>query len=161
MKKLTTTGLPWLTLSLIVLLLDQLTKKWIITTLTLGESIKLLPFFSLTYTHNYGAAFGMLDHESGWQRWLFVGLALTVTIAIVVWLVRLSREEKITAIALSLILGGAIGNLIDRIAHGYVIDFCHFFVGNWNWYIFNVADVAICVGAGLMLLPPQWFSRKH
>ena len=155
MKKLAHTGLPWLLLTVIVLVLDQVSKKIIVNTMGLDDSINVLPFFSLTYTHNYGAAFGMLSNESGLQRWLFVILASAVTIGIVIWLARLSRQEKLTAIGLSLILGGAIGNLIDRITIGYVIDFCHFFIGNWSWYIFNIADVAICVGAFLMIIPQR------
>jgi len=145
------TGLPWLVLSMVVLILDQLSKQWIVHNLAVGESIELVPFFSLSYTHNYGAAFGMLSHEGGWQRWFFIVLALSVTLFVMVWLARLSRQERITALGLSLLLGGAMGNLIDRIVYGFVIDFCHFHIGDWSWYIFNLADVAICFGAMLLL----------
>lgn len=145
-------NLVWLGIAFLVVVVDQLSKQWVMHTMVFGQSITLLPFFSLYYTDNYGAAFGFLSQESGWQRWFFVLLALTVAVFVAHWLMNLSQKEKVKALGLALLLGGAIGNVIDRIVYGFVVDFFHFHVGNWSWYIFNVADSAICVGAGLLLL---------
>jgi signal peptidase II len=102
--------------------------------------------------HNTGAAFSFLSDAGGWQRWLFAGLAVGMSIVISVWLTRLKPNETFIAIALSLILGGAIGNLVDRLAYGYVIDFLDIYYGNWHWPAFNIADSAITVGVVLMLI---------
>jgi len=144
--------LKWLWLSALVLVLDQASKLAVDATMQLYESIPLLPYFNLTYARNTGAAFSLLAQAGGWQRWLFAGLALGISSVIMVWLKRLQRHETLMAVSLSLILGGAIGNLIDRVAYGYVIDFLHVYYQNWHWPAFNVADSAICIGVGLMLL---------
>jgi len=111
----------WITLA--VLLLDQITKIWVIQNFSLGESVPLLPVFSFTYARNYGAAFSFLGDAGGWQRWLFTGIAIVVTSVMAVWLTRLKRHEWRLSLALVLIIGGAIGNLIDRLTYGYVVDF--------------------------------------
>ena len=152
--------LKWLWVSALVLVLDQASKLAIDATMQLYESIPLLPYFNLTYAHNTGAAFSFLAQAGGWQRWLFAGLALVMSGVIGVWLYRLKSHETLMAISLSLILGGAVGNLIDRVAYGYVIDFLDVYYQNWHWPAFNVADSAICVGVGLMLLESFGVGRK-
>ncbi len=151
----------WLWLSLLVLILDQASKLAIDASMRLYESIPLLPHFNLTYAHNTGAAFSLLAQAGGWQRWLFAGLAVVISGVIYVWLMRLERHETLMAAALSLVLGGAIGNLIDRVAYGYVIDFLDVYYQQWHWPAFNIADSAICIGVGLMLLDNLGVGRKH
>ena len=145
------TMLKWLGLSLLALVLDQVTKLLVDSTMRLYQSIPLLPFFKLTYVHNTGAAFSFLSESGGWQRWFFAGLALVISVVIAVWLSRLEKHETLLAVALSLILGGAVGNLIDRLAYGYVIDFLDVYYGTWHWPAFNIADSAITLGVVLML----------
>lgn len=144
--------LKWLWLSLLVLILDQVSKLAIDTSMQLFESIQLIPGFNLTYVHNTGAAFSLLSQAGGWQRWFFAGLAVIMSSIIAIWLLRLQKHETLMATALSLVLGGAIGNLIDRVAYGYVIDFLDVYYKDWHWPAFNIADSAICIGVGLMLL---------
>ena len=144
--------LKWLWLSALTLLLDQASKLLIDHEMQLFDSIAILPSFNLTYLHNTGAAFSFLHDAGGWQRWLFTGLAIIMSGVIFVWLKRLRNHETFMAIALSLILGGAIGNLIDRIAYGYVIDFLDVYYQDWHWPAFNIADSAICIGVAFMIL---------
>jgi signal peptidase II len=144
--------LKWLWLAVLSLGLDQASKLIIDNVMQLYESRAVFAFFNLTYVHNTGAAFSFLSDAGGWQRWLFAGLAVGMSILISVWLTRLKPNETFIAIALSLILGGAIGNLVDRLAYGYVIDFLDIYYGNWHWPAFNIADSAITVGVVLMLI---------
>ncbi|MEI6336611.1 MAG: signal peptidase II [Methylococcaceae bacterium] len=144
--------LKWLGLSLFAILLDQGTKLAIDGSMKLYQSIPVLPFFKLTYVHNTGAAFSFLSEAGGWQRWFFAGLALAISCVIAVWLARLKPHETLLAVALALVLGGAIGNLIDRLAYGYVIDFLDVYYQTWHWPAFNIADSAITLGVILMLL---------
>jgi signal peptidase II len=144
--------LKWLWLAVLSLGLDQASKLIIDNVMQLYESRAVFAFFNLTYVHNTGAAFSFLSDAGGWQRWLFAGLAVGMSIVISVWLTRLKPNETFIAIALSLILGGAIGNLVDRLAYGYVIDFLDIYYGNWHWPAFNIADSAITVGVVLMLI---------
>ncbi len=144
--------LKWLWVSFLALGLDQASKIAVDNSMRLYESIGVMPYFNLTYVHNTGAAFSFLAHAGGWQRWLFAGLALAISVMIVVWIARLQSHEKLLAIALSLVLGGAVGNLIDRVAYGYVIDFMDIYYQDWHWPAFNIADSAICIGVFLMLL---------
>jgi signal peptidase II len=102
--------------------------------------------------HNTGAAFSFLSEAGGWQRWLFAGLAVAISTAIAVWLTRLKKHETLLAVALALILGGAVGNLIDRLVYGYVIDFLDVYYESWHWPAFNIADSAITLGVMLMLV---------
>ena len=143
----------WLLLSALVVLADQLSKSYITSHYGEFEFTTVLPILDITRMHNVGAAFSFLASASGWQRWLFIGLAAVVSLAITVWLCRLPRGTRVLlAAGLALVLGGALGNLIDRIRLGYVIDFIHL---HWNrayFPAFNVADSAITVGAGLLLL---------
>jgi signal peptidase II len=152
--------LKWLWVSVATLLLDQASKLAVDGSMQLFESIPLVPYFNLTYVHNTGAAFSFLAQAGGWQRWLFAGLAVVMSSIIAVWLLRLQKHETLMAAALSLVLGGAIGNLIDRVAYGYVIDFLDVYYQDWHWPAFNIADSAICVGVGLMLLESFGVGRK-
>ncbi len=146
--------LSWLWLSLVVLILDQATKLYFENSLSLYQQIVVIPdLFSWTLAYNTGAAFSFLADSSGWQRWLFALIAVAVSATLVVWLKRLKPEETLLAVALSLVLGGALGNLYDRIVLGHVIDFI---LVHWQnrWYFpaFNIADSAISVGAVLLAL---------
>ncbi len=153
--------LKWLGLSLFAILLDQGTKLAVDGSMKLYQSIPVLPFFKLTYVHNTGAAFSFLSEAGGWQRWFFAGLALAISCVIAVWLARLKQHETLLAVALSLVLGGAIGNLIDRLAYGYVIDFLDVYYQTWHWPAFNIADSAITLGVILMLLESfGWVKSK-
>ncbi len=144
--------MKWLSVSLLVLVLDQASKLLADAMLALHQPVMLIPSLAITKAYNTGAAFSFLGDASGWQRWFFVGLAVLVSVVLLVWLLRLKTGERRTALALSLILGGAIGNLVDRVIYGYVIDFIDVYYGSWHWPIFNIADSAITVGAGLLLL---------
>ena len=145
--------LKWLWLSIAVIVLDQLTKVWIDSNFLLHARQPVIDgFFDLILAYNPGAAFSFLADAGGWQRWFFTVLATVVTIILVVWLKRLPAHEKLNAAALSLIIGGAVGNLIDRIAYGHVIDFLLVYYQQWSWPAFNVADSAISIGVVLMLM---------
>ena len=151
----------WFGLSFLTILLDQWSKLSVTSTMKLYESIEITSFFNLTYVRNEGAAFSFLSDAGGWQRWLFSGLAFMISMMIVVWLLRLKKQEFLLAVALSLVLGGAIGNLIDRVAYGYVIDFLDVYYSGWHWPAFNVADSAICIGVFLMLLESIGVGRAE
>jgi len=144
--------LKWLWLSAAVVALDQATKYLVARNFELHEAVEILPFFSLVLVHNTGAAFSMLHDAGGWQRWGLSALAGAVSIAIMVWLPRLRASSWRLPLALALILGGTLGNLCDRLALGYVIDFLDFYIGARHWPAFNVADSAITVGALLLIL---------
>jgi signal peptidase II len=144
-------GWRWLPLVLLVIVADQLSKGWIETNYLLGESTAVLPWLDIVRLHNPGAAFSFLAGAGGWQRWFFTVLALGVSVVLLWWLRSVHEAaERRLALALSLILAGAIGNVIDRIEHGYVVDFIHVHWGNSN-PAFNIADAAITVGAALMI----------
>jgi signal peptidase II len=142
--------LPWLGISLIVLLLDQLSKITITKLLDVGQSYPVTDFFNLVLVYNKGAAFSFLATESGWQRHLFTAIGIAASVYIV-HLLRKHARQRMFCWALALILGGAIGNVIDRILYGHVIDFLDIFIGNWHWPAFNIADSAICIGAVLFV----------
>ncbi|GAB4294894.1 MAG: signal peptidase II [Methylophaga sp.] len=150
--------LKWLNLSVLVIVLDQLSKGLMTAWLELHQTIAVLPFFNLTLAHNYGAAFSFLASAGGWQRWFFILLGLGVSLVLIIWLKRLGQAARLEAASLALILGGAIGNVIDRVLHGYVIDFLDVYYGSYHWPAFNIADSAICVGAALLILDS--FRRK-
>ena len=144
--------MKWLWVSVVVLILDQCTKLLADAMLTLHQPVVLLPFLALRKVYNYGAAFSFLGDASGWQRWFFIILALVVMAILVAWLYRLPSDNTRARVALVLILGGAAGNVIDRLLYGYVIDFIDVFYGSWHWPTFNIADSAISVGAFLLLV---------
>ncbi|MBL8472439.1 MAG: lipoprotein signal peptidase [Rhodocyclaceae bacterium] len=141
----------WLILASVVVILDQLTKYVVVSGMSYGETWHIASFFDLVHVRNTGAAFSFLAGHSGWQRWFFIALAVGVSI----WLLRMLAHhaaEALMACALALVLGGAVGNVIDRVARGSVVDFLSFHLGEHYWPAFNVADSAICVGVALMLL---------
>ena len=143
----------WLWLSAAVVAADQVTKVWADHALSRFEPVTLLPHLDLRLAYNEGAAFSFLSDAGGWQRWFFIVLATLVTSVLTVWLVRLKAGEKFTAIALALIIGGALGNLIDRVLYGHVIDFIDvYYSASLHWPAFNVADSAISVGVAMLLL---------
>jgi signal peptidase II len=153
--------LRWLIVSVLVLLADQATKQWVLAALQPYEVIPVLPVFNLTLVFNEGAAFSFLATAGGWQRWFFVGLAIVITVVLVVWLAKLKPHERLTAAGLSLVAGGAAGNLIDRLVYGHVVDFLDFYWRSWHWPAFNVADSAITVGVALLLLEALRAPRAH
>lgn len=140
----------WLALSAVVVVLDQLTKLWVSQSLGAHEVVPLTPFFNLVLAHNAGAAFSFLAGAGGWQRGFFIGIALVAAV-VIVYLLRKHHGEKLFSLALALILGGALGNLIDRIQFGHVVDFLDFYVQGYHWPAFNIADMAITCGAGLLI----------
>lgn len=144
--------LKYLWLTSFVIAVDQASKWFMVSWLALHETFAVVPFFNLTMAHNPGAAFSFLAHADGWQRWFFVGLASLVSIALLIWLKRLKPNAKLEAVSIAMILGGALGNLIDRLYYGYVIDFLDVYYGTYHWPAFNVADSAIVVGAVLLII---------
>ncbi len=151
--------LKWLSLSAAVVVADQLTKIAAVAGLGYLQPVPVIPFFNLTLIYNYGAAFSFLSNAGGWQRWFFTVLAVVVSVILVFWLARLRREEWVSAMGLAAILGGAVGNLIDRVRLGYVIDFLDVYYAQWHWPAFNLADSAITIGVGLLLLD-AWFQHR-
>lgn len=150
----------WLWLSALVVGLDQATKWLAADRLDPYHSLPLAPLFNLTLMYNEGAAFSFLADAGGWQRWFFAGFAFMMSVVLVIWLLRLGPGERLMAAALSLVVGGAMGNLVDRVLTGSVVDFIDFHVGNWHWPAFNVADSAITLGVGLLLLGSLREGRK-
>lgn len=140
-----------LILALVVLVLDFVTKRWVESGLFYGEHIPVTSFFNLVLTYNAGAAFSFLSDAAGWQRWFFSSIAGGASIMII-YLLRKHEADKLFCTALSLILGGAVGNLWDRLTLGHVVDFLDFYIGTYHWPAFNVADSAIFVGAMLLIL---------
>ena len=151
-KLFSDTGLKWIWLTVVCLFLDQITKHWVVGSFDLYESVNVLPFFNITYVHNLGAAFSFLADQGGWQRWFFTAISTVASIVFLVWLSRTPKSNKLLSLALACLLSGALGNLIDRVLFGYVIDFLDFYIGNNHWPAFNVADSMIFIGAGLMIL---------
>ncbi len=146
-------ALPWLWVSVVIVAVDQITKRMITARFELYERIEVWPLFDITRLHNTGAAFSFLSDASGWQRWFFIILGFIVASLVTIWLSRLPRyRHKSLALGLSLIVGGAIGNVIDRISLGYVVDFVHLHYDRWYFPAFNVADSAITVGAVILLV---------
>lgn len=154
-------NIGWLALSLIAIAIDQYTKYLASTHLTYGEPVPVMPMLNWTLLHNYGAAFSFLSDAGGWQRWFFTALALAVSLVITVWLLRLKSNMKTLAAALALILGGALGNLIDRLSLGYVVDFIHVYYQNWHYPAFNIADSAITLGVVLLIVDMLFLERKR
>jgi signal peptidase II len=149
----------WLSLSALVIVLDQLSKAWITNHFALGESFTVLNVFNLVLAHNTGAAFSFLDNAGGMQRWLFTVIAIMASAGII-WLLRRHAERTLFAFALSLILGGALGNLIDRVSYGYVVDFLSFHWDEHYFPAFNLADSAITCGAFLLIFD-SFKESKH
>ncbi len=143
--------LPWLSLALLLALLDQLTKVLILGAFEHGHTTAVTSYFNLVRVHNSGAAFSFLAGASGWQRWFFTAIGVAATVFIV-YLLRAHPGQKLFCFALACILGGAVGNVIDRLLHGYVVDFLDFHWGGWHFPAFNLADSAITLGAICMIV---------
>lgn len=150
----------WYLLALVIVVLDQYTKGLASSQLSYGRPVEVFSWFNLTLQHNTGAAFSFLSDAGGWQRWFFTVVALVISVALVVWLARAERGEWLLALSLALILGGALGNVWDRLDHGYVVDFISVHYGGWFFPAFNLADSAITVGAGCMLLDSFLAGRR-
>ncbi len=151
--------LKWLVAAVIVVALDQATKLAADHWLIFHQPVPVMPFFNLTLSYNPGAAFSFLADHSGWQRWFFTILALVVSVFLIRWLHQIGNRDRWLSASIALVLGGAVGNLIDRLAYGHVIDFIQLYYRNWSWPVFNVADIAITLGViGLiahMLFNPE------
>ena len=141
-------GLYWLLLAVVVFVIDIASKFWIVKNFSLFESVNLLPFFSITYVRNIGAAFSIFEG----QRWILAAIAFIVSAVIVYMLYRNKHKQKLENFSLALILGGALGNLFDRLYHGFVVDFLDVNFGDWHYPTFNIADCAICLGIGVFIL---------
>jgi signal peptidase II len=153
-------NLWWLALACISIALDQYTKHIASLHLVYNESVPVLPFLNWTLLHNFGAAFSFLSDAGGWQRYFFTGLAGIVSVIFTVWILRMPRQLTILPLALALILGGAIGNLIDRVTLGYVVDFIHVFYQTSHFPAFNIADGSITIGT-ILLIWDTFFLEKH
>ena len=151
--------LPWLGLALIIFIADQLTKVLILGYYQLGDATYVTSFFNVVRVHNSGAAFSFLANAGGWQRWFFTGIGIAATIFIV-WMLRAHAGQKLFSFALSCILGGAVGNVVDRLLNGYVVDFLDFHYAGWHFPSFNIADAAITVGAICLILDEVLRVRK-
>ena len=152
----------WMAVAAVIVVADQATKWAIIEWVSLYEKVPLNSFINLTHQRNTGAAFSFLADAGGWQRWFFVGLATVVSAIIMIWLWRIRRERQaVLAAGLALVLGGAIGNLIDRISLGYVTDFIQVWFGDWAFPSFNVADAGISVGAAFLIIDALFFSGRQ
>jgi signal peptidase II len=157
-------GLGYWWVAVLVIIVDQLTKFWIERNLVFGDALHVLPVLDIVRAHNTGAAFSFLATAGGWQRWMFSGVAVVVSLLLVYWLRTLSlATHKLLATGLTLILGGAIGNVIDRFEHGYVVDFVHAHWGDAYFPAFNVADAGISIGAALVVLDAllEWLRGRN
>jgi len=151
---------PWLAWAVVILIADQVTKTLILNHYRLGDSTYITSFFNIVRAHNTGAAFSFLSDAGGWQRWLFTGIGAVATIFIV-WQLRAHPGQKLFCFSLASILGGAIGNVVDRLMHGYVVDFLDFHVSGWHFPAFNVADSAITLGAVCLILDELLRVRRE
>ena len=151
---------PWLAWAVVILIADQITKTLILNNYRLDDSTFITSFFNIVRAHNTGAAFSFLSDAGGWQRWLFTGIGVAATIFIV-WQLRAHPGQKLFSFALSSILGGAVGNVVDRLMHGYVVDFLQFHYAGWYFPSFNLADSAITVGAACLILDELLRVRRE
>lgn len=152
--------LPWIGFSMLIIVLDQITKLWVQAKLDLGSVIEVTSYFNLVYVLNPGAAFSFLADQEGWQKHFLSGVAVIASI-VIVFMMRSSSHRKFAMFCLACILGGALGNLIDRLLHGAVIDFLDFFIQNYHWPAFNVADVAISMGAVGLIVDELFFNKEN
>lgn len=154
-------NLKWLWLSLFIIVADQATKLLAERFLDFHVPVQIMPSFNLMLTYNPGAAFSFLSQAGGWQRWFFIVVAIVISVILIVWICRLARNERWLACGLALIVGGALGNLWDRVAHGHVIDFIQVYYGQWYFPAFNVADSAITIGAAMVIIDAFWPARTR
>ena len=160
-KSVAASALSWLWLSALVIVLDLGTKFWVSASLAYNDPVAVLPVFDLRLLHNTGAAFSFLAGADGWQRWLFAAIALVVSVFILRWLRETPKSVLSLALAYTLILGGALGNLFDRIVHGYVVDFISVHYAGWYFPAFNIADMAITAGAMLLIIDMLFFAKTR
>lgn len=165
MSKLKKNGLVFLPIALLVIVLDQITKYLCVTYIDYNSAgINVLPFFNLVHVYNYGAAFSFLADMGGWQRWFFSIVAIVISLLFLITLFKTQRSQRLLCLSYVLFIGGAIGNLIDRLIHGYVIDFLLFYIRTdtdiYAYPAFNVADISVCVGAFLLILC-SFFQKEH
>ena len=158
-SKTSSAMLPWLGLALIIFIADQFTKVLILGYYQLGDATYVTSFFNVVRVHNSGAAFSFLANAGGWQRWFFTGIGIAAALFIV-WMLRAHAGQKLFSFALSCILGGAVGNVVDRMMHGYVVDFLDFHYAGWHFPAFNIADGAITIGAVCLILDEVLRVRK-
>jgi len=144
--------LKWVWVSALVIVLDQLTKLWASSSLSYAEPMPVMPSFNFTLMYNTGAAFSFLSEAGGWQRWFFAVVAVLISTVLLVWLKRLKPEQRWLAVGITLVLGGALGNVWDRLYLGHVIDFIDIYYQDWHWPAFNVADSAIFIGAAMLII---------
>ena len=156
-------ALPWLWygLALLVLVLDQVSKEVASATLEYARPVVVTSFFNWTLLHNPGAAFSFLSDAGGWQRWFFILVSVAISLVVVVWMARVPSVDRRQLLALALLLGGAVGNLWDRVLHGFVVDFIQLHYGGYYWPAFNVADSAICVGAAILIIDSLLAGRER
>lgn len=146
-------ALPWLVLSALLIALDWLTKQWALSALQYQQPVEVIAgFWNWTLVHNTGAAFSLLADAGGWQQWFFGSLAVVISGACIWMLAKADRSDWLTALPLALIVAGAVGNLIDRIRFGFVVDFVHWYWRDFHWPVFNLADAVICIAAGLLIV---------
>lgn len=150
---------PWLVWAALLVGLDQFTKQWILSFFEYGDWTPVTTFFNIVRAHNTGAAFSFLADHGGWQRWLFVGIGAVATV-LIIWQLRKHPQQKFFCFSIASILGGALGNVIDRLQHGYVVDFLDFHWRGAHYPAFNVADIAICVGAASLILDEILRARR-
>ncbi|KMT64883.1 signal peptidase II [Catenovulum maritimum] len=153
MSQFKNTGIAWIWIAILVFIFDQVTKIAVLQNFALYESVKITDFFNLIYVQNFGAAFSFLADHNGWQRWFFTAIAIFAVGLISYWLTKTEKNKLLLCIGFNLILGGALGNLYDRVAYGFVVDFLDFTIPLYGrWPAFNIADMGIVIGAGLILL---------
>ena len=148
----------WIFIAILIFILDRITKTLVLQYLPFRLPVDVFPGFNLFFTFNTGSAFGFLNTAGGWQGWLFSGIAIAVSIFLIIWQFKIDTKHAWLKIALALILGGTLGNLCDRISYHYVIDFLDFYFREWHYATFNLADSAICVGAGMLII--QTFHKE-
>lgn len=154
------TGLRWLWLTFLILFIDLTTKQLILNNFQLEESMPLIPFLNLSYAKNPGAAFNFLSNNgTGWKYWFLIFVAISVSILLIIMMYRQNINNKLSNIAYSLIISGALGNVYDRLKYGFVVDFIDFYVSDWHWPVFNIADIAICTGSTIIIF--DGFSKKN
>lgn len=160
-KNMSKNQLRWLWLSWLVLIIDQYSKWFVVRHLIFQQPVQINRFFNLTLDFNTGAAFSFLQRDNGWQMWLFGGIAVFVSIVILIVLMRMPKTHQLRAASLALILAGAVGNLLDRIMLGHVVDFISWHINNYYWPTFNIADSAVCVGAVLLIIGSYYDDDKR
>ncbi|MEM1243689.1 MAG: signal peptidase II [Pseudomonadota bacterium] len=154
-------NLSWLFISLFIIIADQITKIIALAHLSYATPVAVMPFVNLTLAFNKGAAFSMLGQAGGWQLWFFSCVAIAVSVGLGIYLYHLPKKGWLTKLAIALIIGGALGNVVDRVLRGYVIDFIDVYVKQWHWPVFNVADSAITIGAILFIITLMFNSKVN